>query len=234
MRPWMCLSLPNSGSDWFAELVAQCTPGARYYRKEFFNPVTNWEHLGTLAEVFGCELPSTAGNLYRQMNHMVDDEDIALMLSVIDSTWGQQDRWNCNKEVWSFANAAVFQQRFQLWGLSRSAATLFPPSRARVWAWYDAIACAAAIEATPFREFEQRCRMAHGIATGMLQENANRIGFPILDYDRLITGDAFVVMGEIEKLCVTKSVVDGLDMERLLRRVLLERRQKKTQTDQVK
>jgi len=234
MRPWLCLSLPNSGSDWFADLVAQCTPEGRYYRKEFFNPITNWPHFGRLSQVFACELPSTAMNLHRQCRNMLDENDERRMLEVIDETWGQQDRWNCNKEVWSFANAKVLRQRFELWALTRSTDTLFPPSRARVWAWYDAIACAWDGKPSPATEIQDRCRMAHRDATDILLNSAKQFGFPVLDYDNLIHGNSYVVMDEIRKLCVTHSVVDGLDMQTLLRRVMLERREKSTTMDHSK
>lgn len=229
MRPWLCLSLPNSGSDWFADLVAQCTPRARYYHKEFFNPVTNWPHMAELATVFGCELPSTLNNLYRQMNRMRDDEDQAAMLAVIDKTWGAQQEWNCNKEVWSFGNAEIFKDRFVLWGLTRSADTLFPPSRARVWAWYDVIAYAAGLLSTS-TEFDQRCRQAHGFATELLLEDADRHEFPVLEYDKIVSGTPDEVMQEIDKLCVTHSIVDGVDRDLLFRRVFDERRPKRVQT----
>lgn len=229
MRSWMCLSLPNSGSDWFANLVAQCTPGARYYHKEFFNPVTNWPHMEELASVFGCELPSTAANLYRQMHGMRDNEDETAMLAVIDRTWRCQQKWNCNKEVWSFGNAGIFKHRFVLWGLTRSANTLFPPSRARVWCWYDAIACGAGILNTSI-EFEQRCRHAHKVATELLLQDADRHGFPVLEYDKIVSGTPDEVMQEIDKLCVRHSIVDGVDRDLLFRRVFDERRPKLVQT----
>ncbi len=230
MRHWLCLSLPNSGSDWFADLVAQCTRGAKYFRKEYFNPITNWPHLDTLAIAFGCELPSTARHLHKQIHGILDDDDEAEMLSIIDDTWGKQEQWNCNKEVWSFGNARVFQKRFQLWGLTRSASTLFPPSRARVWAWYDAIACAAGLQHTGGR-LEQRCRAAHKIGVECIHNSATELDFPVLDYDKLVTGTPDEVMHEIDKLYVEYSVVDGIDRDLLFRRVFDERRPKHVQSN---
>ena len=53
----LMLTLPNSGSTWFAKLVAGL-PGCRYYEKEFFNPVCNLKHELVLRRNFGSELVS--------------------------------------------------------------------------------------------------------------------------------------------------------------------------------
>ena len=54
-KQYMLLSLPSSGSDWFASCIRAANPDLRYFDKEFFNPITNIELGDQLAVYFKVE-----------------------------------------------------------------------------------------------------------------------------------------------------------------------------------
>ncbi len=128
-KPFLLLGTPNSGTDWLAGCIARVT-GWRFFQKEFFNPLTNPDHARELLQAFGCELVSGFEQLARCHTQGID--------AVIQRTW-PADRYDFNKEVWSFAKLPALVAHFDCLVLTRSTASLFPPSRLRVWQGYDAI-----------------------------------------------------------------------------------------------
>ncbi len=132
---YMMLSLPNSGTDWLCRILAKHGrgDGLRYYDKEFFNPICNLKHATVLEGPFGCELASCFENIGVRSELQARDLEAAYQAS-----W-EMEGYNFDKENFSALKVPFFAQHFDIVFLYRPAYNVFPPSRLRVWAWYDAI-----------------------------------------------------------------------------------------------
>jgi hypothetical protein len=182
---YLILSLPNSGTDWLCPILAE-HGGLRYYHKEFFNPICNWQYGHVLEAGFGCELPSCHQNIAR-------GGEAADLESIYRQTWAREE-WNFDKENFSPLKADWFARHFRLAFLLRPSDSLFPPSRLRVWAWYDAFYCAFLAagrlgQSHGERPLPVRARIAHHMASAIMHEAADRINAPVLDYDVLCKAD---------------------------------------------
>jgi hypothetical protein len=127
-KPLLMLTMPNSGSTWFAKLLAERVPGCRYYDKEFFNPVCNLKHELTLRRNFGSELISCYRNIASPGDSYVDDD-------IVD-TWGTEN-YNFTKECQSGFKLDAFLRHFRVFVFLRPEEESFPPKRARVWSFYE-------------------------------------------------------------------------------------------------
>jgi len=125
--PLLMQSLPNSGSTWFASVLAQSIPDTRYFM-EFFNPAQNADHEYLLSTHFGCELCAYYPNIA-----IGDDEGID---HVIEATWGSEN-YNFTKEVFSPFKTEVFTRHFNVFVFLRREQETFPPNRGRVWCFYE-------------------------------------------------------------------------------------------------
>ena len=176
------LSLPNSGSTWFGALVARHI-GARY-RMEYFNPVRNQKHEATLRRDFGCEMACC----YRNIISPGDDkthEDIR-------RTWFVDNDYDFTKEVFSPYKLKVYLEHFEVFVLLRHTVGVFPPSRGRVYSYYEH-AWQALYERGGHVLLEQsmrnRAMEAHRIMARDLRKEATELGVPIVYYEDLF-GDA--------------------------------------------
>ena len=124
----MLLSLPNTGTDWLADLLLRQNPTLRYFR-EFFNPICNPIYEDILNRSFGCE--------------MVDNfARIAQPLRTHDPVWQRtwaKENYNFTKENYSAFKLDWFHNRFDCFVLYRRAELSLPGSRLPVKAWYDAM-----------------------------------------------------------------------------------------------
>ena len=127
-KPLLMLTMPNSGSTWFAKLLAERLPGCRYYEKEFFNPVCNLKHELSLRRNFGSELVDCYRNIASPGDVYIDDD--------IVSTWGMEN-YNFTKECQSAFKLEAFLRHFRVFVFLRPEAESFPPNRARVWSFYE-------------------------------------------------------------------------------------------------
>jgi hypothetical protein len=127
-KPLLMMTMPNSGSTWFAKILAGQLPGCRYYDKEFFNPVCNLKHESTLRQNFGSELVSCHRNIASPGDSDLDDDIIA--------TWGAEN-YNFTKECQSCFKMEGFLRHFRVFVFLRPEAESFPPNRARVWSFYE-------------------------------------------------------------------------------------------------
>lgn len=218
-KPFLIVSTPNSGSDWLAECIQRAT-GWRYFRKEFFNPLTNGAYAETLLSAFGCELATGAEHLSTCYTQQID--------AVIERTW-PPDTYDLNKEVWSFCKLPALVAHFDCLVLTRSTSSLFPPSRLRVWQWYDAIwnalKKARRIElnaTTPLA----RAREAHGAANDILLRDATALRVPQLSYDHLISSTP----EEVRRCCTWLAEIWPLDAEKLAVEIITTRRKKNVPT----
>jgi hypothetical protein len=107
----------------------------------------------------------------------VDEEEAKKLLASLDP-------------LVAMAKVGFFALRFEVVFLHRAVESVFPPSRLRVWAWYDAI-YAALVEseilprvALPLAE---RAHVAHEACWREMYGQAEAIGLPVLDYDYLCT-----------------------------------------------
>src|SRR5450759_2213135 len=127
-KPLLMLSLPNSGSTWFAAVLARHLPDCRYYEKEFFNPICNLKHEAVLRRNFGSELVCCYRNIALPGDARIDDD--------IRNTWGVED-YTFTKECQSAFKLPAFVRHFKCFVMLRSREQTFPPGRVRVWSFYE-------------------------------------------------------------------------------------------------
>jgi hypothetical protein len=194
----MILSLPNSGTDWLCAILAKHGRELRYFEKEFFNPICNQHYAPILETAFGCELASS----YRNIAWRGRDPKVAAMEDVYQATWAGE-AFNFDKENFSAMKVEFFARHFRLAFLYRSAANVFPPSRLRVWAWYDAI-YQALVDVGGIlpanlgaRTLAERAQVAHAACWTEMRYQAEILGVPIIDYEVLCTEDKQRVLSEI-------------------------------------
>jgi hypothetical protein len=207
-KPLLMLTMPNSGSTWFAKLIAGYLPGCRYYEKEFFNPVCNLKHEKILRRNFGSELVSCYLNIASRGDAHID-EDIA-------ATWGVEN-YTFTKECQSAFKLPMFLRHFRVFVFLRPTEESFPPSRARVWSFYEHAwhslkyhGHAVSAETTTDRAIE-----AHRVIYAHLEADAKRRGVPILYYSDLF--------GEPEDLRVRLVAALGYDGDAILDAVVATR-----------
>ena len=172
----MILSLPNSGSSWFARELAA---GMKLnYYMEFFNPLRNQKYESILVKNFGCELLSCYRNIVSPGDARIHDD--------IRKTFGREP-YQMTKEVFSPYKLPVFVEHFRVIVLHRSAAETFPPRRARIWSFYEHIW--HALEETGPRlrakHVHDRALEAFEVVSAQLLSDARRYNVPIISYEDL-------------------------------------------------
>ena len=211
MNQYLILSLPSSGSDWLSRILAKNSE-LQYYDKEFFNPACNWNfelvdggYSHILEKGFGCEWASSCKN--------IADRNVSLDLleSIYQETWLRQN-YTFDKENYSAFRVPFFKRYFDIVYLYRSVRTLFPPSRARVLNWYDAIYASLKMNGivdSPIDEsIRNRVLTAHRICWRELESSGPYI--PVIDYDILVEGSEIAVREELEKGWLLKAInIDG-------------------------
>jgi len=184
-KPLLMLTMPNSGSTWLAKIIGDCLPGCRYYEKEFFNPVCNMKHELVLRRNFGSELVSCYRNIASPGDLHIDDD--------IRATWGAEN-YNFTKECQSGFKLDAFLRHFRVFVFLRPEAESFPPTRARVWsfyehAWYSLQHHGHKLKAeTTF----DRAREAHRVIYAQLLADADRLGVPIMYYGDLFDNETIL------------------------------------------
>ncbi|MBZ0120874.1 MAG: hypothetical protein K8H88_28020 [Sandaracinaceae bacterium] len=181
----LLLSLPNSGSTWTAELMAKRIPG--HYAMEYFNPLRNPERGEILKRNFGCELIECYRNIVTTGDEHVHAD--------IERTW-DRDGYTFTKEVFSPAKLPIFVQHFErVVVLLRRTEGVFPPSRLRIWAFYEH-AWHALREAGHMVRAEtdrDRAYEAHQRLSAMLRRDARALGVPVVDYEEFFGDDDTVL-----------------------------------------
>jgi hypothetical protein len=186
----MLLSLPNTGTDWLAELMLGRNPGLRYYR-EFFNPICNEKYEDILGRAFGCEMVTHYEMIARPRCPYAD---------VYEQTWVREG-YNFTKENYSAFKVGSFVDHFQCFVLYRRAEWTLPGSRMQVKTWYDAMYWSLvrnqAALAPDVRELvalagaeadtaPKRQVAAFVIYYHQLLGEAQRHHLPVIDYDNLM------------------------------------------------
>jgi hypothetical protein len=186
MKPLLMQSLPNSGSTWFAALLSEYIPGCRYYDKEFFNPVCNIKHELVLREHFGSELVSCYRNIALPGGSGID--------AAISSTWGAES-YTFTKECNSAFKLPVFVDHFACFVFLRAEHNTFPPGRVRVWSFYEHAwhALRESGHHLTGHSIEQRAREAHTILTGVILEQAEVLGIPVIWWEDVFKDPQAVV-----------------------------------------
>lgn len=177
-RPLLMLTLPNSGSTWFAAVLAKHIPGCNYYDKEFFNPVCNLKYEEVLRRNFGSELVSCYRNIATEGDDFIDDE--------IKMTWGKEN-YTFTKECQSPFKLPTFIRHFKCFAMLRSSSMTFPPGRVRVWsfyehAWHALLAAGFVVKATSTVD---RAVEAHAIMHQRITLDCKQLGVPLLEYQEI-------------------------------------------------
>lgn len=179
LRPLCLMSIPNSGSTWLAELISQHTHFDRY-AMEFFNPLRNMQHL-TRLQAFGCELIESFTQIARPI-------DTVSFHSLIRDLW-RPAGFNFTKEVFSPFKLPAFAEYFDCFVLLRSFADSFPPSRLRMWSFYEHAWHALRVIHGAYEYDEHnlldRCVRAHHEMSDQLIRDASERRIPIVRYDQL-------------------------------------------------
>lgn len=208
-RNRLMLTLPNSGSTWFASLLARNLPGCKYYDKEFFNPICNMKHADVLVRNFGSELVSC----YRNIARSGGDET----LDDIRTTWFSED-YTFTKETYSPMKLEQFIFYFDCFAFLRKRENTFPPRRSRVWsfyehAWHGLVEEGFALEG---KTLEARAIEAHWVMQKTIIESAERASVPVLWFEELFESDDKVMEKIVE--------VTGMELPGLLNDIKQTRR----------
>jgi hypothetical protein len=221
-RPIALLALPNTGTDWLAELWLRQNDRLRYCR-EFFNPICNPRYEDVLGWAFGCEMVDNYKMIARP--YCPCDE-------VYEQTWAREDH-NFTKENYCAFKVDWLVTRFRCFVLYRRAELSLPGGRLPVKAWYCALYGSllrnrAALPRdvrwlVDFARAEadtvnKRQVAAFAIYYYQLLKSANQHGLHVLDYDDLMRCSA-------EELVPLLSGLPGvIDAPRLARDIILTRR----------
>ena len=194
----MLLSVPNSGSDWLAPLLAKAE-GLNYFDKEFFSPICNQKYREVIASGFGCEMVSNY--------HMIGVDwkrQQPYLESLYRKTW-ERETWTADKEVFAFRKIGFFAPRFRCIALHRSRDLTLPPKRRRVQVYYDAIYWA--LDRPPGPDLKTRVLRAFDQASAELLQACADFSIPVLDYAVLCFGDAAAVADELQKCDIVNSAL---------------------------
>lgn len=173
----LMLSLPNSGSMWLCDVLAHTMPLRHCPDYEFFHPLRNEKHELELVKHFGCELASCYGKIVDPGGH-----------DVIRSTWAQED-YNFTKEIFSpFKLQTFVEVGFRCFVFLRWEADSFPPSRLRVWSFYEHAWAALANRGWTLSAETARTRAleAHTVLRHQMLVDAKRLRVPVLWYHELM------------------------------------------------
>lgn len=211
IAPLLMQSLPNSGSTWFADILARHLPGCRYYM-ELFNPLRTPACEEILMRRFGCELAGAYVNIAAGDDALLD-ADIRSVLEWSGCTF--------TKEVFSPFKSRAFARHFRVFVFLRTPEDSFPPARLRVWsfyehAWHALASAGVAVGATTVRE---RALEAHAVMSRRLVEDAEALRVPVLWWHELM-GAAPAVRQALERILVNPED----DNDALLAAVLTSRR----------
>jgi hypothetical protein len=193
-KPLLMLSLPNSGSTWLAEQIAQTTSWSSY-SMEYFNPLRNPLHYGRLSSGFGCELVDCYRNIALDDYADFDDD--------VRDTF-MRSGFNFTKEVFSPFKMRAFLRHFSLFVLLREQADTFPPKRARVWSFYEhAWFAMTGLKGVKLAgtNCQSRAIAAYRHMHDRLEQDAKELDVPIIRYrdlfdDHLLPVVMFQAIGE--------------------------------------
>jgi hypothetical protein len=180
-RDILMLTLPNSGSTWFGNVLANHIPGCGY-SPEFFNPLRNPKYEAILSRQFGCELLSCYRNIVAEGDAAIDDD--------IRRSWGAE-QFRFTKEVFSPFKLEAFSRHFRCFVFLRPAEQSFPPARLRIWSFYEHAWFALRDSGVPLsaETTRERAREAHEVLTARILEDAERLRIPIIAFDDLFSGE---------------------------------------------
>jgi sugar phosphate isomerase/epimerase len=208
------VELPNSGSTWLGDIIG----GNLYrgeYRPEYFNPLRNERHHARLSRAFGCELVSCYHGIAGGDDQELDDD--------IRATWfAELGDQGFTKEVFSPFKLEAFTRHFDCFVLLRSEQDSLPPTRLRIWSFYEhawfALA-GAGYHVGETNTFE-RAREAHRVMAQALRESARDLGVPVLEH-----GAMFGQPGEV-RAALHPLLNEHCNVDDVTRAVCITRRRK--------
>jgi len=187
-RQLLMLTQPSSGSSWLCDCMAKALNGGPegYYR-EFFNPALCPRDLEPIfSSYFASELVPTHENVLRFAGGK-DGEAIRACLRLA-SRWGVA----FTKVTMQPFLAKTFAEEFDVFVLLRREEETFPPSRGRVYSFYNQIYQAynkAYVSDDPWSvslSLDRRCRDAHQWMRRSLLEQAEELSLPVLHYETMM------------------------------------------------
>lgn len=169
-------SVPSSGSDWFSECVVSASDHS--YRREFFNPICNWNLADRIGSEFGCESPIYAKNILKYSSEKKLDK-------IIKEVWSPSG-FTMTKEIWSHRKLWHLKNYFKIVCLLRRVEDSLPPTRSRVICWMHSIAKQFKIHG---KGFIQDSIAGYRIWTEELEKTANDLKIPVIWWHDLVSMD---------------------------------------------
>jgi len=203
------LSLPNSGSTWFGEQIARNIEGCRC-APEFFNPIRNFKHERALVQHFGCELVECYDKIADPGDFRAD--------RCIKETWGTEG-FTFTKEVFSPMKLELFMRHFRCFVFLRPADLSFPPTRARVWSFYEHAYWALHNRGYGVGEHHsvrQRAIAAHTFMSEHLRFKAAENAVPVIWHHDLFRKSSEAMQDFLTWALKSTCDQDGLDVKQLV------------------
>jgi len=212
MKPLAILSLPNSGSTWLADTLAKVAGkelGSYYH--EFFNPNQNHLMETELRRFFGGELASCYQNIARPSSPELSE--------FIKQMWLESCH-GFTKEVFSPFMIESFAETFRVVVLLRHTSGVFPPSRIRVWSFYEHAWQAMKDRGFRLQETTLRAKAyeAHFQMARHMRETAISAKVPIIYYEDLFD-DELIEGALVDAGLAYPGVVEELRNTRRLKKV---------------
>jgi hypothetical protein len=165
------LSMPSSGSDWFADCWRV---QENVFHKEFFNPITN--PIPNVVDAFGCEMVS-------HYKKIVNPGDMGPAIQDFIAS-----EWTMTKEVWVLDPLPFLEAGLEVTVFLRMAQNTFPPSRVRVYSWYDAIMHSFG-NTLVHKDRTMTAHYAHNLMQTRLLEAAKRYKLPVIWWEDCFSDD---------------------------------------------
>ena len=189
-KPLLIVSLPNSGTTWLTAVLDKCGYGP--YVDEFFNPVLNHKHEMLLRQHFGSELACCYNNIASEGHVGTSGFGPGKMstLELVQTLWPEGTP-GFTKENYSPFKLPVLNEHFRCVVLLRHTSGTFPPSRVRVWSFYEHAWQALKERSLGMHEVTLRARAmeAHAFMARHLRNSALDLGVPIIYYEDLFDDD---------------------------------------------
>jgi len=173
--------------------MAASIRNARYFEIEYFNPLQNGKRFHDLLDCFGCELASGYQNIAADVPQWRIDR-------CISRTWLRDD-YTFTKEVFSPYKLPLLVEHFQCAVLLSESSLVFPPTRRRIYVFYEHAARAIRETGRAFvpsvASLHDTAVAAHDTMAAALYRDAIALHVPVIHYRDTLTGN----LDALRELC---------------------------------
>jgi hypothetical protein len=184
----MLVSMPKSGSNFFANTLVESNPDV-CYKHEYFNKIQTVQ----MADFLNIELKRRYEEYFFALEF--SDEQFETIYKV---TWGREPEANFTKEVFSALRIPLFQRKFTIFALYRHRKYTFPTNSSHLYLPLyksfervhfkdpDIANIKTFIEMTTQTDQQKECAI-HTVANYIILRDCARYNLPVLDYEQLLT-----------------------------------------------